>query len=130
MRGDYETARNFSQQTIEADPGGRLADTARAWIHMYDGDPGAAAAILEGLLPNLAPDPELLYEIAADLAWAGSYEASRDLFMRAVEGGFYCYPAWLNDPRLEGPLKRPEFADVLAAAKRRWESFEAYVAGS
>jgi TolB-like protein/Flp pilus assembly protein TadD len=130
LRGDYESARALSKKVIEADPGGRLADTARAWLRMYDDDRIGAAAILERLVPNLAPDPELLYEIAADLAWAGSYQASRDLFMRAVEGGFYCYPAFLNDPRLEEPLARPEFAEVLATAKRRYESFRSYVAGS
>jgi TolB-like protein/Tfp pilus assembly protein PilF/predicted Ser/Thr protein kinase len=130
LRGEYDNARALSHKVIAADPGGRLAETARAWLRMYDGDRVGAAAILQGLAPILAPDPELLYEIAADLAWAGAYDTSRDLFTRAVEGGFYCYPAFLNDPRLQAPLARPEFAGVLATARRRHDSFRAYVAGS
>jgi hypothetical protein len=127
LAGDEERMRSLSHDVIELDPTSRLADTARAWIHLLDGDKAAARVILQKNLASIIPDPELMYEEGVDYYWAEDFEAARELFARAVAGGFYCYPAFNNDRRLADINQRPEFTPVLEKARARYEEFKAYV---
>ncbi|MCZ6746272.1 MAG: hypothetical protein O7C74_03530, partial [Acidobacteria bacterium] len=125
--GDEDRSRELAHQVIQLDPQARLADSARAWIQMLDGNPEAARAILKKNLASIIPDPELLFEEGVVYYWAGDFETARELFARAVAGGFYCYPAFTNDRRLADLNQRPEFASVLKKARRRHEEFKAFV---
>jgi TolB-like protein len=127
LAGDEDRMRSLAHQVIELDPESRLADTARSWIHLLDGDKAAARVILQKNLASIIPDPELMFEEGVDYYWAEDFEAARELFARAVAGGFYCYPAFNNDRRLADLHQRPEFTPVLEKARRRYEEFKAYV---
>jgi TolB-like protein/tetratricopeptide (TPR) repeat protein/predicted Ser/Thr protein kinase len=128
LEGDEARMRKLANQVIEMDPRARLADTARAWIQLLDGNPDAARAILQKNLASIVPDPEILFEEGLDYYWAGDYATARELFARAVAGGFYCYPAFRNDRRLKDIDTHPEFASVLEKARRRYDEFKEFVA--
>jgi len=127
LAGDEGRMRNLAQQVISLDPESRLADTARAWIQILSDNPEAGRAILQKNLASIAPDPEILFEEGIDYYWAGDFETARELFARAVAGGFYCYPAFSNDRRLADLNQHPEFASVLEKARRRHEEFKTFV---
>ena len=109
------------------DPEARLADAARAWVHLLDGNLDAARVILRKNLASIVPDPEILFEEGVDYYWAGEIDTARELFARAVAGGFYCYPAFVNDRRLADLNQRPEFGPILEKAQRRYEEFLSFV---
>ena len=119
--------RSLAQQVIDLDPESRLADTARAWIQILSDNPEAGRAILQKNLASITPDPEILFEEGVDYYWAGDFETARELFARAVAGGFYAYPAFSNDRRLADLNQHPEFTPVIEKAKRRYEDFKAFV---
>ena len=70
---------------------------------------------------------EILFEEGVNYYWAGDFATARELFARAVAGGFYCYPAFVNDRRLADLGERPEFTPILEKARRRHEEFKAFV---
>jgi TolB-like protein len=127
LAGDEDRMRTLAKHVIGLDPESRLADTARAWIQILSDNPEAGRAILQKNLASITPDPEILFEEGIDYYWAGDFDTAKELFARAVAGGFYCYPAFNNDRRLADLNQRPEFAPVLEKARRRFEEFKAFV---
>ena len=66
-------------------------------------------------------DPEASYYIARHLAHLGEPELALPLLQRAVNGGYFCYPALAADPWLEPLRDDPEFRAVVMTAKVRCE---------
>ena len=66
-------------------------------------------------------DPEALYYIARTYARLGDEEPALSALERAVDEGFFCYPAFTRDPWLDGLRANPRFGDVLEAARARHE---------
>jgi DNA-binding winged helix-turn-helix (wHTH) protein/TolB-like protein len=68
-------------------------------------------------------DPEAIYKIAQGYAVLGEKTSALRVLSRSVEGGFFPYPYFVNDPLLD-PLRSDEaFTHVMNAARRRHESF-------
>jgi hypothetical protein len=66
-------------------------------------------------------DPEGLYYLARQLAYAGAAEDAIALLDRATAAGFCCYP-WLTSDGWLNPLRdRPDFAAVLGRAQAEHE---------
>jgi len=66
-------------------------------------------------------DPEAWYYIARHLAHLGEPGLALPLLQRAVNGGYFCYPALAADPWLEALRDDPEFRAVVMTAKVRCE---------
>ncbi len=66
-------------------------------------------------------DPEAHYYIARHLAYLGAPDLALPLLQRAVNGGYFCYPAMASDPWLDGLRDEPEFRAVMMTAKVRCE---------
>jgi len=94
------------------------------------GDREKARRLMEANLDQLPEDSESLYHIASSLAFAGSKEAAMGILERAVRNGFYCYPAYLKDPRLDPLRAEPRFDKILDEARKRHEAFKAFVAAN
>ena len=62
-------------------------------------------------------DPEAYFYVARHLAHLGDKEASLELFERAIDGGFYCFPAFAADPWLDPLRKKTAFKTLLARAE-------------
>ncbi|OLB26494.1 MAG: hypothetical protein AUH13_27295 [Acidobacteria bacterium 13_2_20CM_58_27] len=53
------------------------------------------------------------------------------MLSRAINHGFFCYPAMVRDPWLDGIRTRPEFTALLRqASDLQREAVAAFVAGS
>ena len=62
-------------------------------------------------------DPEAEYYAARHLAQIGAPAVAMPILRRAVEGGYFCYPAMAADPWLDTLRTQPAFHDVLARAR-------------
>jgi TolB-like protein len=64
-------------------------------------------------------DPEGLYIYAAAGIRAGASDVAAGLVRRAVEGGFFCVPAFRTEPCLDALRGRPDVVGALELAERR-----------
>ena len=62
-------------------------------------------------------DPEAEYYAARHLAHVGAPDVALPILQRAVEGGYFCYPAMAADPWLDSLRAQRPFHDVLARAR-------------
>ncbi len=69
-------------------------------------------------------DAEAIYKVAQGFAELGDKAAALRLLRRSVEGGFFCYPYFANDPLLHHLRGEAEYAQVLELARRRHEEFK------
>jgi hypothetical protein len=68
-------------------------------------------------------DPEATYKIAQGYAALGEKTSALRVLSRSVEGGFFPYPYFVNDPLLNPLRSDKAFTYVMNAARRRHESF-------
>lgn len=69
-------------------------------------------------------DAEAIYKIAQAYAVLGDAAAALRVLRRSIEGGFFCYPYFMDDPLLESLRKEKEFATLLTMARNRHENFK------
>lgn len=69
-------------------------------------------------------DAEALYKVAQGFAELGDKAAALRLLRRSIEGGFFCYPYYANDPLLNNLRGEAEYLQVLELARRRHEEFK------
>src|SRR5262249_486270 len=69
-------------------------------------------------------DAEGIYKIAQAFAALNDRQTALRLLRRAVEGGFFCYPYFTNDPLLNNLRGEAEFARLMELARRRHEEFK------
>jgi len=74
-----------------------------------------------GLRSN--PDPENRYLAASDMAFCGEKDAALRLLKSSIEGRYCAYQALQEDPMLASLRGRPEFTQLLSAAKQCQEKF-------
>jgi tetratricopeptide (TPR) repeat protein len=100
------TAPEYSRDFFEAVVGLRSPseldrmsqDAIRSWADRFD-------------------DPEDLYQKGAVLAFASKQEAAVYSIRKAIEKNYCAYSALENDPLLDSLRDKPEFADLLKAAR-------------
>jgi len=61
-------------------------------------------------------DPEGMYYLARQLSYLEAQEPALEMLSRAIRNGFFCYPAMVRDPWLDGLRGRPEFTALLREA--------------
>jgi serine/threonine protein kinase len=62
-------------------------------------------------------DPEGLFYLARQLAYLGEQPMALEMFSKAVNGGYFCYPAMLRDPWLDSLRGLKEFSNLLRKAQ-------------
>jgi serine/threonine-protein kinase len=90
-------------------------EVARAFI---EGRPADCVAALRQSVPQFS-DPEALYHCARQYALLGEEDEAIVTFTRAVEGGYYCYPAFATDAWLDGVRGQAAFESSLRLASER-----------
>ncbi len=63
-------------------------------------------------------DPEGMYYLARQLSYLAEQDAALEMLSRAIQNGFFCYPAMVRDPWLDALRTRPEFTALLREAHR------------
>jgi eukaryotic-like serine/threonine-protein kinase len=94
-------------------------ESAVALIERRAGMDAEALAALERGFLLFVTDPEGLYYASRHLAQVGEVDIALRELNRAVEGGFFCYPAFQTDAWLATLRGRDEFEIAMARAKER-----------
>jgi hypothetical protein len=81
-------------------------------------DAEALDAIQRGFFTHVS-DPEGLYYGSRHLAQLGEVDIALRELTRAVDGGFFCYPAFQNDRWLDKVRGHEVFEAAMARAKHR-----------
>jgi tetratricopeptide (TPR) repeat protein len=68
-------------------------------------------------------DAEGFYKMAQVYAILGDKEAALHVLRHSLEGGFFCYSYFANDPLLNNLQSEAEFARLLQMAQQRHEKF-------
>ncbi|HEX2715591.1 MAG TPA: hypothetical protein VHM88_25700, partial [Candidatus Acidoferrales bacterium] len=63
-------------------------------------------------------DPEGVFYLARQLAYTGQEAKAISVLSRAIDNGFFCYPAMIRDPWLDPLRGRGEFTDLLRKAQQ------------
>jgi tetratricopeptide (TPR) repeat protein len=58
-------------------------------------------------------DPEGMYYLARQLSYLGQVAKALEMLSRAIDNGFFCYPAMVRDPWLDALRTRTEFRGLL-----------------
>lgn len=69
------------------------------------------------LLKTTFRDPEGMYYLARQFSYLGQDGKALSMLSRAIDNGFYCYPAMIRDPWLDALRGRMEFTDLLRKAQ-------------
>ncbi len=83
---------------------------------LLEGSREESLAISEELMKATFRDPEGMYYLARQLSYLGAQDTAIEMLARAVNNGFFCYPAMVQDPWLDGSRTRPEFTALLREA--------------
>ena len=71
----------------------------------------------EELMKTTFRDPEGMYYQARQFSYLGQDAKALSMLSRAIDNGFYCYPAMIRDPWLDALRGRTEFTDLLRKAQ-------------
>ncbi|MGH9718818.1 MAG: winged helix-turn-helix domain-containing protein [Bryobacteraceae bacterium] len=100
----------------------RMRDFIMAARTMIEGDAAASVAAIGRIVASEFGDPEGLFYLTRHLARLDQVDSALEIFERVVGGGFFCYPAMLNDPWLDSVRKRPQFERLLATAEQQHQT--------
>ncbi|HKC87903.1 MAG TPA: tetratricopeptide repeat protein, partial [Blastocatellia bacterium] len=78
----------------------------------------------EKIIKSDVADAEGVYKIAQAFAALNDRPPALRLLRRSIEGGFFCYPYFTNDPLLDNLRGEAEFAQLMGLARRRHEEFK------
>ncbi len=81
-----------------------------------------AIALLERMMKLQTRGPEELYIAARQFAYLSESDRALATLARAVDEGFFCYPALVRDPWLHSLRAKHEFAAILGRASERHKS--------
>jgi len=141
MLGDYEQALGTSASDYgygmglvlamlgrveEAVPMLRQRELARPWRlgklyltslrALLEGNRQESLAASDELRKATFRDPEGIYYLARQLSFLGEQDQALETLSRAIDNGFFCYPAMVRDPWLDAIRARNEFTALLRKA--------------
>jgi DNA-binding winged helix-turn-helix (wHTH) protein/TolB-like protein len=69
-------------------------------------------------------DAEGIYKVAQAYAVLGDKETALKILRRSIEGNFFCYPYFINDPLLKNLRNENEYKTLMETARARHEEFK------
>ena len=97
---------------------------------LLEGNPEESLKACDELRKATFRDPEGIYYLARQLSFLGEQDRALETLSRAINHGFFCYPAMVHDPWLDSIRTRSEFTALLRQANQlQREASAAFVAG-
>jgi len=100
----------------------RLGEFLEATVAVIEGrgieDPEVRKTV-ESAFVDQVSDPEGVYYAARNLAKLGQVELALGAMAKAVDNGYFCYPAFIRDPYLDPLRGHPAFDAAMDRAKER-----------
>lgn len=125
---NWDRAATDFEQAIKADPQSLYPQIGQA-LRLHIGKQTTQGlellqAIEQQVEKQKVTDAEALYKVAQGYAELGEKAAALRLFRRSIEGGFFCYPYFANDPLLSQVRGEAEYAQLLQMARQRHDEFK------
>jgi len=122
----HDATANFARAwTLE--PSLLPARIGKAVTDSIAGEHAAALSILNQTEDEMeaqgVSDAESMYKVAQAWAILGDRAASLHALSHTIDGGFFCYPCFMNDPLLAGERSEPEFQRLMKQASQRQNEF-------
>jgi len=85
---------------------------------LLEGNRQESLAACEELRGATFRDPEGIFYLAREISYLGEQDWALETLSKAVNQGFFCYPAMVGDPWLDSIRARSEFTAILRQAKQ------------
>ena len=69
-------------------------------------------------------DSEAIYKLAQAYAVLGDRASALRMLKHSIDNGFFPYPYFKSDPLLDGVRSEPQFEELIADARERYEAFQ------
>ncbi len=124
----YEAAAHDFDRAYELDASLLQARVGKALSHAISGQRDAATQLLQAtereIEARAVGDPEGVYKLAQAYAVLHDTASALRVLRTSIEGGFFCYPYFRNDPLLENIRQEKEYALLLEQARQRHDRFK------
>lgn len=120
----YKQALVIYNQIIDKEPEGFWGLLSTAYKAKIQGDIPKGLEAMQKLEKKGIIDPEPAYYNAAEYAMLGDKEASIRSLQRAVDAGYFNYPAMLTNSFLDSMRDEPEFQKIIEKAKKKHLAFK------
>jgi non-specific serine/threonine protein kinase len=107
------------QSVLDTQPEGIELHQITGAIALVEGRPEVALAEMTKTARSTFRDPEGLYFTCIMAGEAGGVDLCEELFVRTVEGGFFCVPAFEREAALASLKGRPRFEKAMELARAR-----------
>ena len=128
LHNDPEAARAFDR-AYDVDPTLLPADVGKALSYAIAGNHQEGLDLLhqtEGKIEQTGvSDAEGIYKVAQAYAVLGDNLSALRMLRRSIEGGFFPYPYFMNDPLLASLRAQPDFNSLMEQARQRHQQFKA-----
>ena len=94
----------------------RVRDLVTGARTLLENKPAESVAAINRFASDFR-DPEALFYSSRHLARLDQIEQAVELFKRAIDGGFVCFPTFASDPWLDPLRKKRAFSTLLAKAE-------------
>ena len=125
----WSQASHYFDRAYELDPTELPANVGKALSYGLRGDRAKGLELLHAtekhILDSGVSDAEGLYKVTQAYAVLGDKASAILMFHRTIEGGFFPYPYFEEDPLLENIRTEPEFGVLMREAQERHEQFKA-----
>jgi TolB-like protein/predicted Ser/Thr protein kinase len=123
-QGQQDLALEYLNRSISLDPNsntGYWAMSIKAYLERNNSEGIRFTKLTEEKNPT---DSEVWYNVANTYGLLGEKDGCIRTLRNAVNGGFYNYPFMLTDYFFDSVRDEPEFQEVLALAKEKYEAFK------
>jgi DNA-binding winged helix-turn-helix (wHTH) protein/TolB-like protein len=124
----WKEAAAYFDQAYELKRDLMQAQIGKALSYGLAGQHGSGLELLKEaekkIISSGVTDAEGVYKIAQAFAALNDRPAALRLLRRSIEGGFFCYPYFTNDPLLDNLRREAEFTQLMEKARARHENFK------
>jgi TolB-like protein/DNA-binding winged helix-turn-helix (wHTH) protein len=124
----YEAAARDFDRAYELDSSLLQARVGKALSHAIKGKRAAATELLQATEREIdereVGDAEGHYKLAQVYAVLHDTPAALRVLRKSIEGGFFCYPYFRNDPLMESVRREREYTVLLEQARQRHDRFK------
>jgi len=125
---DWKQTAAYFDRAYEMNPSLMPVQAGKALSYALAGENPQGIALLQKtekmIVESGVSDAEGIYKVAQAFAVLGDKPSALRVLRQSIEGGFFCYPYFVNDALLANLHGDPEFAALMETARRRHEEFK------
>ncbi len=123
-QGKYKEAMKIFNELHELDPGNLNDLWVTTFIGLMEGNKEKGLIAARKFEEYNITDSEAWFFIGTNYALLGDKKSALRCLRRSVEGGYYNYPLFKNEPFLDSLRDKPEFKKILSIAREKHLEFK------